>query len=138
MQALSIRQPWAWLICAGLKDVENRTWPTKFRGRIYIHTGQSRSDMDKATLASILRQLSNRDATRLMLAYGTLPFGAVIGEADVVDCRFRFGEENGNLYSEWAVRGQYGFTLSNSELYKTPIPCSGKLGFFAPELLKGE
>lgn len=26
MKVLSIQQPWAALICAGIKDVENRTW----------------------------------------------------------------------------------------------------------------
>lgn len=26
MKALSIKQPWAWLICAGYKDIENRNW----------------------------------------------------------------------------------------------------------------
>lgn len=26
MKALSIRQPWAWLIANGHKDIENRTW----------------------------------------------------------------------------------------------------------------
>ena len=31
--ALSIQQPWAWFIVNGYKDVENRTWSTKFRGR---------------------------------------------------------------------------------------------------------
>lgn len=30
---LSIRQPWAWLIVNGYKDIENRTWPTHFRGK---------------------------------------------------------------------------------------------------------
>jgi hypothetical protein len=37
MKALSIRQPWAWAIAAGHKRVENRTWPTSFRGPIAIH-----------------------------------------------------------------------------------------------------
>lgn len=37
MKVLSIRQPWAWLICAGYKDVENRDWRTNYRGRILIH-----------------------------------------------------------------------------------------------------
>ena len=32
MKALSIQQPWAWLIAHGKKDVENRTWATAFRG----------------------------------------------------------------------------------------------------------
>lgn len=34
---LSVRQPWAWLMVNNLKDVENRSWYTKFRGRLYIH-----------------------------------------------------------------------------------------------------
>jgi hypothetical protein len=39
MKALSIRQPWAWLIVHGVKDVENRTWRTNFRGRFLVHAG---------------------------------------------------------------------------------------------------
>lgn len=34
---LSVRQPWAWLIVRGIKDVENRSWRTNYRGRLYIH-----------------------------------------------------------------------------------------------------
>jgi hypothetical protein len=30
--ALSVRQPWAWAIVSGYKDVENRSWPTNYRG----------------------------------------------------------------------------------------------------------
>lgn len=37
MKALSIKQPWASLIAQGIKDIENRTWKTSYRGRIYIH-----------------------------------------------------------------------------------------------------
>ena len=37
MLALSIRQPWAWLILNGGKDIENRSWPTKVRGRVLVH-----------------------------------------------------------------------------------------------------
>ncbi|HTV55212.1 MAG TPA: ASCH domain-containing protein, partial [Terriglobia bacterium] len=37
MKALSIRQPWAWLIVNGFKPIENRSWNTNFRGRILIH-----------------------------------------------------------------------------------------------------
>jgi len=38
--ALSIRQPWAWLIVNGWKDIENREWSTRFRGRLLIHAGK--------------------------------------------------------------------------------------------------
>ena len=36
MKALSVRQPWAWLILYGPKDIENRTWTSRARGRIAI------------------------------------------------------------------------------------------------------
>lgn len=39
--ALSIRQPGAWLIVNGHKDIENRDWPTtNFRGRLLVHADQ--------------------------------------------------------------------------------------------------
>ena len=41
IKVLSVRQPWAWLICAGFKDVENRSWKTSYQGRLYIHAGKS-------------------------------------------------------------------------------------------------
>ena len=36
-KTLSVRQPYATLICAGVKTVENRTWKTDYRGRLLIH-----------------------------------------------------------------------------------------------------
>jgi|ERR1019366_4441992 hypothetical protein len=41
MKALTINQPWAEMICRGLKRVENRTWPTNYRGPLAIHVGKS-------------------------------------------------------------------------------------------------
>jgi len=35
--ALSIKQPWAALVIAGVKTIEIRRWPTARRGRILIH-----------------------------------------------------------------------------------------------------
>jgi hypothetical protein len=37
VKALSIRQPWAWLIANGHKDIENRSWNTNYRGAFLIH-----------------------------------------------------------------------------------------------------
>ena len=39
VSCLSVRQPWAWLIVHGYKDIENRTWPTRHRGDTVIHAG---------------------------------------------------------------------------------------------------
>ena len=50
MLALSFKQPWAWLVAAGIKDVDNRTWwlhmppflnyPADPR-RIYVHASKT-------------------------------------------------------------------------------------------------
>ena len=37
VKTLSVRQPFASLICYGVKAVENRTWKTDYRGRLLIH-----------------------------------------------------------------------------------------------------
>jgi hypothetical protein len=37
MKTLSVKQPYATLICAGVKKVENRTWQTDYRGKLLIH-----------------------------------------------------------------------------------------------------
>ncbi len=39
MKAISIHQPWADLIVFGHKDIENRSWTTRYRGRMLIHAG---------------------------------------------------------------------------------------------------
>jgi hypothetical protein len=36
-KVLSVKQPYAAFICAGVKDVENRTWKTDYRGKLLIH-----------------------------------------------------------------------------------------------------
>lgn len=43
MKAISVKQPWAYLLCAGIKDIENRTWklPEKYKGeRVLIHASR--------------------------------------------------------------------------------------------------
>lgn len=59
MRALSIRQPWAWLITQGYKKIENRTWDTKKRGRFLIHASSKRpSDSDMQAAAEICSKLN--------------------------------------------------------------------------------
>lgn len=64
---LSIRQPWADLIVSGKKDIENRSWPTKFRGSFYIHAGKAK--MDELEICDIERRFHVR-IDRLAMQYG--------------------------------------------------------------------
>ena len=125
-KALSFKQPWAWLMCKGFKDIENRNWRTQFTGRIHVHASKSHSDMTKEILAFMLRNLTNEQASEFMLAYNQLDFGALIGELNITGC------VNAHL-SPWFF-GKYGFTVSEPILYDKPIPCKGQLNFFTPIL----
>ena len=46
MKVLSVRQPWAWLIVAGHKDIENRKWYTNHRGPLLIHASKAMDPED--------------------------------------------------------------------------------------------
>lgn len=140
MKGLSIKQPYAWLICAGYKNVENRAWATKFRGRIYVHAGK-KPDFDGWMHIWKNPEIYGLDTDEFIegeFYHNQLKIermsGAIIGEVDIVDCKFRFGEENDNLYSVWHVPGQYGFILENPVLYRKPIPYKGSLGLFEVKL----
>jgi len=37
-KVLSIKNPISYLVASGIKDVENRTWNTNYRGWLYIHS----------------------------------------------------------------------------------------------------
>ena len=123
MKALSIKQPWAYLIVNGYKDIENRTWPTNFRGRIYVHTGKSEDEFAYHWLERMV--LVHHRIPRVEISF-PLTFGAIIGEVDIIDCVL-------SSDSPWYA-GQFGFVLSNPVAYAEPIPCKGKLGFFEPEI----
>ncbi len=133
--ALSIKQPWAWLICDGFKDIENRDWrigrkpgyhDTNFRielpCRIFVHAGKK---LDFEGLNYILeRELPGHERIPMV---ETLDYGAIIGEVTITDCVTE-------SKSPWFV-GKYGFVLSDPVLYDKPVPCRGQLGFFKPDCL---
>jgi hypothetical protein len=74
--ALSIRQPWAALVVAGLKTVEVRTWNTRRRGPLWIHAGNIPDDRPEAWDWITTPELQ-------ALAAQT---GGLIGTAELVDC----------------------------------------------------
>ena len=115
MRALSIRQPWAWLVVNGYKDIENRTWSTTFRGRIYVHAGQRMVADDYPDQREYTTQAG-------IVIPAQLARGAIIGEVTITGC-LSFSD------SPWFC-GPYGFTLEDPVAYDTPVPCRGQLGFF--------
>ena len=114
MKALSILQPWAWLIVHGPKDVENRTWSTPFRGQFLVHAGKG---FDREGYGFV-RQ--TRPDIR-MPAPHEFQRGGVIGMATVVDCVSA-------MNSDW-FHGPYGFVLTDARPLPF-FPARGQLGWF--------
>ncbi len=126
--ALSIRQPWAWAIINAGKDIENRDWPTRFRGPVAIHAAKvmTSAEYDNANRAiqKAVGPVDQEWLTRWMgvtAAPTKLKRGGIIGVADVVDC-VEASE------SPWFF-GRYGFVLRNARPVEF-IPVKGALGFF--------
>lgn len=123
MKALSIQQPWAWLIANGHKDIENRDWPTKFRGQFLIHASKTVRWDDYCYIRSAFPDI---DIPFLSEPYNKprvneYDMGGIIGIAEIVDCV---------IYSDspW-FQGKYGFVIRNARPLPF-FPYKGQLGFF--------
>ena len=77
MKAISIRQPFASLIVAGVKDIENRSWPTNYRGPVLIHAAQK---VDKKGIELVRKMGLPQIMIDTMYEY----CGGIIGEAEIV------------------------------------------------------
>ena len=118
LRCLSIHQPWSWLICAGAKRIENRTWKTNFRGTIAIHASTSQS-----VLRNYLGEIASEQPD---LKLNDFAFGAIIGLVDIVDIQV-YGREH---ESDFYAIGPYCWRMANPRLLKNPIPIAGKLNLF--------
>lgn len=115
MKTLSIQQPWAWAILHAGKDIENRTWPTRYRGPILIHAAKKYDKYGHSRIEGMLPADYLRIPTDLQR-------GGIVGRAEIVDCIRR------RAPSKW-YEGPFGFVLRNVQ----PIaffPWPGKLGLF--------
>jgi hypothetical protein len=66
MKHLSIKNPWAYLIVSGMKDVENRTWRTPYRGTLIIHaTGEPFCWPDGSWFPESVRERLENDLSTL-------------------------------------------------------------------------
>lgn len=118
MLALSIRQPWAWLIANGHKDVENRTWTHGYKGPLLIHAGKG---MTREDYTACLEVVANVAPQVRLPAFDALERGGIVGQARITGWCYESA-------SPWFF-GPYAFTLADAK----PLPFAavrGALGFF--------
>lgn len=141
MKALTIKQPWASLIAHDIKDIENRTWKTNFRGRIYIHAS--------AKSVGKMKDILSPSQYETVLSSGwkpstNKPLSAIIGEVEIVDCVINypsiwsektFTYETDETGEKPIGKPIYNWVLSNAILYEKPIlNVKGKLSFWVPDI----
>lgn len=136
MKCLSVRQPWAWAIINGGKDVENRNWPTKFRGELAIHASL-KFDMGRKDWEDFIAGRYGEPYTSMAAGWVNHinkgewwfmgHFGAIIGTVEVYDCI-----PSEACDSEWKAEGDdfYCWLLRNPQALREPIPYQGALGLF--------
>lgn len=125
MKALTVIQPWASAIVLGHKEIETRSWTTRYRGDIAIHAAKLFPTYARefAETERVLGRIPER-----------LPLGAVIAVARLVDIRPTeelAGEISGleRLYGDYTP-ARFGWILAYIEPLAEPIPAKGSLGLW--------
>jgi len=135
IKALSIKQPWAWAICnlpiEVVKDIENRSWNTKYRGEFLVHAGKTFDYAGYIKIQDILLNLRHKRKKfkGKLPAINEFVKGAFIGVSSITDV-----VNNNDIYfrntdSPW-YDGEFGFVLEDSKPFENPIPYKGQLNFF--------
>lgn len=112
-----MRQPWAWLIVNGYKDIENRSWKTRYRGPLLIQGSANlppKSEMEESL------EYARRRGVKLPNEFET---GGIVGMVQLEDCVTR-------SRSKW-FDGDVGWVLSKPSKLQF-IPLKGRLGLFDP------
>ena len=150
VKVLSVKNPFAYLILQGGKDVENRTWTTDYRGRLYIHvsgdtlpflTDEPNLTDDYARKLEVFLDTLAEYYSKCDIEKGTtaesfmnavidnpelwlLKSQSIIGYVDLVDIIQ-------NSSSPWSIDGQYHWILKNPTLLENPIrQVKGRLGLW--------
>lgn len=120
--ALSVRQPWAWLIVNGHKDIENRSRNiANFTGPVLIHASER---MTRADYEACLIFVSafNADLAEQIPDLGELHRGGIVGMAEIT------GHGNMEMKSPWWT-GPYSYMIEDARTLPFQ-ECPGRLGFF--------
>jgi len=153
MKQLTVKNPWAQLICEGIKDIENRTWKTNFRGRVLIYSSeipaikqskiQSKNPLDCLSRDQLLslgdKKYCCGDGLNQFHLYKNK---AIIGSVEIVDCVVNHPSiwaEKTNEIDFQAGKPIYNWVLANPILFDKPIEnVKGKLSFWEYEFSEND
>lgn len=143
MRAISIWQPWAQLVIAGIKRIETRSWSTAHRGTLVIHAGLG------GTTKRVPSAVLERWAVELGITvadFRHLPRGVLLGTVEVVDCRMVVPHASLATWPEidrpmapppppesamgTYLAGGFGWHLDRAAVFQQTLPWKGRQRFF--------
>ena len=98
IKVLCTKEPFGYLILAGIKNIENRCWQTHYRGELYISTSKAPYPDEE----QYIRDLENHYGVKIPRE--ELRYGGIIGKVELVDVVTK-------SKSPWYQQGYYGFVL---------------------------
>lgn len=127
-RAITLNEPWAWLIQQGYKDCENRTWRMAFSGRLFIHAGKR--------IATDFAHIDNFVGTHLGIILPSREWlikhhaGRIVGVVD-------FAAQEPHIDSPWKMKGQWAWPIRWSWPITPTEPVRGALGLWRvnPEMV---
>lgn len=78
MKVLTIKQPWASLIALGEKHIETRSWKTKYRGTLLIHSRKDTKNLNLVKDAPFNYSISEDYQ---------FPLGMIIAKCNFIACQ---------------------------------------------------
>lgn len=154
MKALTVRQPWAWAIIHGGKDVENRSRNIvgSYRGPLAIHAALRPADEidtpDRLVAQAVgrLARAKQTDGMAMVPACVSDPNdrahwvherfgwrGAIIGVVDLINVheeRPHWSSTGCACPSDWGDIDCWHLALANPRPLAAPIPYKGRLGLW--------
>ncbi len=125
MKVLTLHEPWATLVARGIKNIETRSWATKVRGRIAIHSGK-REVAFPSNVGDVMRSHD--------IKCGDLRYGVILATADLYECLEMDERVIDNVYRLWGADeidlggydyGRYAWYLRDIKVLDSPIPVRG-------------
>ena len=143
IRVLTVRQPWAWAIVRGGKDVENRSRNIAgaYRGLVAIHAALAHDVLALVDPPQVL-ETAQRDAIdregAWEASYWMDDRGAIVGVVDLVDVHraelhATAARDLVAGWSPWAERNAWHLVLANPRPFADPVPARGRLGLWRPD-----
>jgi hypothetical protein len=109
---LSVHPEWAWAIIFGRKDVENRSWSTKYRGTLLIHASSRKNSSE--LLENAREAICESSGIPTGDLPDVFPNGSILGAVELIDCV-------AGADSSWAGEGFVHWLFRNPQPFEHPV-----------------